>query len=70
MKVVLILLVLAVLCTTNCGVSAAKCDGILDTAPAGAKSKFKILPTAALEGDLLSACLLLRAGKKVDDKNK
>jgi hypothetical protein len=70
MKVVLVLLGLAVLCTTSCGVSAAMCDGILDKAPADAKSKFKSLPTAALEGDMQSACLLLKAGKKVDDKNK
>ena len=49
MKVTAILLAIAFLFALSGNVSATKCDEVLEKAPADAKSKFKILPSAAVE---------------------
>lgn len=70
MNVAFILAGIALLFYVSGGVAALNCNDILEKAPADAKPKFKSLPSAAVEGDMQSACLLLKAGKTVGDKNK
>ena len=70
MKVVCIALVIAVLLSVASAVAASTCSDILEKAPADAKPLFKLLPNCAAVGDVQSACLLLKAGKTVGDKNK
>jgi hypothetical protein len=70
MKAAFILAGIALLYSFSTGAAALNCNDVLEKAPADAKPKFKSLPSAAVEGDMQSACLLLKAGKTVDSKNK
>ncbi len=69
MNLARIAVVVAVLLLSG-GAAASVCSGILENAPADAKPAFKSLPLCAAAGDVLSACLLLKAGKSVDGRNK
>ncbi len=70
MKHVSIVFAIAVLLAGAGAVTASTCSDILEKAPADAKPLFKLLPNCAAVGDMQSACLLLKAGKNVTDKNK
>ena len=70
MNLAFIAVAVAVLLSVSGGAAASICSDILENAPADAKPAFKGLPLCAAAGDVLSACLLLKAGKSVDGRNK
>jgi hypothetical protein len=70
MNLACIAVAFAVLLSVSGGAAASICSDVLEKAPADAKPAFKGLPSSAAVGDVLSACLLLKAGKSVNGRDK
>lgn len=68
-RIFVYIIIVLVFAAISCHAEDA-CDTILEKLGAEAKPKEKYLPTAVLENDMDSVCLLLKAGGNVNQKHK